>query len=176
MSDVLKHLINYLSNVFGVSDIVNYSNIQLSDISCMSNVLNHLNIVCPLNIHWILDQNMKGKYPGWFLCYYTLLTLLSMLIIPCPPNPMVSQLNIQCQIRWTCVRHGWNIDQLTCNHHIYSIIHRHPLGRLKQHYVTTFSSYLTHIWTEGSVPQSTCCLRTQMENWGDALVNIWKWR
>ena len=39
MSDVLKHLINYLSNVFGVSNIVNYSITQLSDISCMSDVL-----------------------------------------------------------------------------------------------------------------------------------------
>ena len=110
MSDVLKHLIIYSSDVFGVSDIVNYSIIQLSDISCMSDVLSHLNIVCPLNIqsglawpvqtaheypiwisltftdcplnsHWILDQSMKGKCPGWFLCYYTLLKLLSMLII-----------------------------------------------------------------------------------------------
>ena len=37
--------IGRLTNVFGVSDIVNYSIIQLSDISCMSDVLNHLNIV-----------------------------------------------------------------------------------------------------------------------------------
>ena len=50
MSDILKHLINYFSNIFGVSDIVNYSIIQLSDISCMYDVLNHLNILCPLNI------------------------------------------------------------------------------------------------------------------------------
>ena len=74
-----------------------------------------------------------------------------------PPNPMVSQLNIQCRIRWTCVRHGWNIDQLTCNHHIYSIIHRHPLGCLKQYYVIILSSYLTHILAEGALRKALTC-------------------
>ena len=40
--DFLNHLIIYLSDIFGASNIVNYSIIQLFDISSMSNVLNHL--------------------------------------------------------------------------------------------------------------------------------------
>ena len=42
MSDVLIHLINYLSDIYSVSDIVNYANIQIFDISHMSNILKHL--------------------------------------------------------------------------------------------------------------------------------------
>ena len=42
MSNILEHLFNYFSDVFSVSNIVNYSIIQLFDISSMSNVLLHL--------------------------------------------------------------------------------------------------------------------------------------
>ena len=42
MSDILKHLIIDLSDVFGVSSIVNDSIIQQFDISSMSDILKHL--------------------------------------------------------------------------------------------------------------------------------------
>ena len=42
MSDILNHVIIYLSNIFGASNMVNYSIIQQFDISSMSDVLNHL--------------------------------------------------------------------------------------------------------------------------------------
>ena len=67
------YLFIYLSDVFGVSNIVNYLIIQQFDISRMSDVLNHLNIVCPLNIqsglawpvqivHWIFNPDQPDLY------------------------------------------------------------------------------------------------------------------
>ena len=39
MSDVLNHLIIYLSDIFGASNIVNYSIIQQFDISGVSDIV-----------------------------------------------------------------------------------------------------------------------------------------
>ena len=64
MSNILKHLFIYLSDIFGASDMVNYSIIQQFNISSMSDVLNH--VIIYLSDIFGASDNVNYSIIQWF--------------------------------------------------------------------------------------------------------------
>ena len=90
MSNIWKHLIIYLSDIFGVSGIVNYSIIQKFDISSMSDVLKHL-------INYLSDVSGVSDIVNYSIIQLfdiaSMSDVLNHLNIVCP-------LNIQSRLAW----------------------------------------------------------------------------